>query len=462
MEFNNKKIGIWGFGIVGKAALCYMRKYNAQITVMDCRTLHSDELHFLEQHNTSFCHEKYLENFFGQNDYVLASPGINHPACKQYKHKIISELDLFCDAYKKPIISVTGSVGKTTIVHLLSQLLEKSIKIATGGNIGTAMLDLIDKQSDTTLLELSSFQLEQCQSFAPDLAIWTNFHANHLDWHGSQETYFSAKQNIIRNQRTGQKALIPLNLIEKLLPLHKHGIDWYFFSVEPPLPQQQKLLKPVAQGIFYVQKDSIVFEQNNIIKPLIKLSNLPPITFIENWLVISATLYLSHIPLAVITTTDTRLSIPEHRLKKIASINEVDIYNDSKATTPAATLAAVIHLQKHPIILLIGGISKGIDRTALIKHLNNSVKMIVCFGCERQQLADLCHRYNKQCQSFHTLDKAFLFCTQIAQPTDQILFSPAGASFDQFIDYKERGTYFKKLVQKYSNELHTPLLRNTE
>ena len=109
--------------------------------------------------------------------------------------------------------------------------------ICTGGNIGRGMLELIKEQeiSDAVLLELSSFQLERTTKFAPELAIWTNFSANHIDWHENEKNYFIAKQNIMRHQQAGQKALLPLNLIEQFSHLHKKTAQWYAFSQKSPL-----------------------------------------------------------------------------------------------------------------------------------------------------------------------------------------------------------------------------------
>ncbi len=454
MEISNKKIGIWGLGIVGKAAIHYLHRYNTQLEVMDCRSLNKEEEAFLEQHNVRFFHEDTHEAFFERNEYVLVSPGINYHANSLYQSKIICELDLLSSAYKKPIIAVTGSVGKTTIVHLLSQLLEHTMRIVTAGNIGTSMLDLIANQDehDAALLELSSFQLARCHSCAPDLAILTNFYPNHLDWHGSQEAYFDAKQNIIRYQHPNQKTLLPLDLIEQLIPLYTSDRCWYFVSIQPPLVQQQELLNKYAHGFFYLQKNKIIFEQKQHKKHLMTIDHLPEITFVENWLLICAALYLLDKPLDLLMLKRNQYTLPKHRLEKVTTINGIDFYNDSKATTPASTLAALAKLGNRPIILMLGGISKGINRAALIEHITDAVKTVVCFGNERDQLEILCCTFNKPCRSFQTVDEALAHCTQIAISGDQVLFSPAGASFDQFLNYQERGNYFKKLVQQFNRE----------
>ena len=451
MKLNHTKIGIWGLGIVGKAAIKYLSNNQCHLSVMDNKTIDKEDSEFLAKHNASFFSEEQLEQFFNNNETILVSAGINHPACKTYKHKIINELDLFCTDFKKPIIAVTGTVGKTTVVSLLSQLLNKSMRVCTGGNIGIAMLDLIKEQeeSDTALLELSSFQLAHATQFTPELAIWTNCYPNHIDWHKSYADYFLSKQNIMRQQKSGQKALLPLNIVEQLLDLHKKDVDWYAFSPEAPTCNQKEKLKTIVSSFFYIKDDAIVFEDKIGIKKLIKLKDVPNITFTENWIIIAATLKILNLPVSTTIQSLPTFDLPEHRLELIAKINGISFYNDSKSTTVASTQAAIKKLNSDPIILILGGISKGIDREPLIKNIDDSVKYIVCFGKERKQLRQYAEKYKKACCSVETLDEAFQQCIKIAQHKEQVLFSPSGASFDQFNDYKERGTYFKKLAHTF-------------
>jgi len=432
MDYRDKKIGIWGFGIVGKSAMRYFQKQNNPIEIIDKRPLTELEQQMLIKHNIPAFQEDALSSFLDRNDYILVSPGIDTRNYQNYNHKMISEIDLFQSSYKKPIIAVTGSVGKTTVTHLLSQLLAPHMKIATGGNIGTGMLDLIEQKQTTyaALLEVSSFQLEQCKTFAPDLAIWTNFYPNHIDRHGSENAYFQAKQNIIWHQKADQKSLLPKSLSASLQMESR-----YFFSPEKPC---------TTKNCFYLHNKAIFFEQDE----LIKVDQLPCISFVENWLIICATLHLLNIPLSPIKKYAEKLTVPEHRLEKVGTFNGIDIYNDSKATTPAATEAAVERLNDRPIILFLGGLGKGIDRSELIKKAKQHVKIIYCFGNERTELYQACAQHNIDCKVFETIDQALHNCLQNAQPGDQLLFSPAGSSFDQFENYQKRGTYFKKIIRQ--------------
>jgi UDP-N-acetylmuramoylalanine--D-glutamate ligase len=188
---------------------------------MDQQEKIAERIHSLHNPKVSFQTEEHKELFFSSCDYILVSTGIDIRAYyATYKEKWLNELDLFADDWKKPIIAITGTVGKTSTVSFLSALLQQhQYAIATGGNIGIATFDMLStqKEMDYAVLEVSSFQLEHCASFAPDLAILTNFYPNHLDRHGSEQDYFDAKYNMFAHQNNHQKALIPFTLYEQFI-----------------------------------------------------------------------------------------------------------------------------------------------------------------------------------------------------------------------------------------------------
>jgi UDP-N-acetylmuramoylalanine--D-glutamate ligase len=138
----------------------------------------------------------------------------------------------------------------------------------------------------------------------------------------------------------------------------------------------------------------------------------------------------------------------------LASWHGVEFYNDSKSTIPASTIAAVHQLHPKPIVLFLGGVSKGVDRRSLIQQLAGKVRFIICFGTEAQQLATWCHEANIPSSAHSTLDEAFTHCVSLMHQGDVILFSPAGASFDLFANYAERGNTFKILIEElFANKL---------
>lgn len=433
-------IGIWGLGIVGCSAIRFFSRLGIRIRVMEKKILSPNEIHMLRNHNAEL-HTGDIESFLQAYDYILPSPGIDlRPYYAEYHHKFITELDIFQHYYKNPVIAITGSVGKTSITHILSLILTQAHKkIATGGNIGTGMLDLIGSNTDEyAVLEVSSFQLEHSKKFSPDLALWTNLYANHLDRHDTFENYFLAKLKVLKNQTNQQQSLVPYELAEHIrraLP----NRSFNFFTQELPA----NLTLHEQDTLYYLKNNTLIKMYDGVHHTVRPLSSLPPITYPGNWLIIAAALDILKITAPF---EEFDYTIPAHRLEKVATVNNIHFYDDSKATIPQSTLAAVQQLHDHRLILFLGGVSKGVDRSSLIAQLPSSIKHIFCFGKEADQLHAWCTARQIPASAHATLQEAFDQCIKKAEEHDHVLFSPAGASFDLYSNYQERGNQFKKLV----------------
>ncbi len=446
-----KKIGIWGSGVVGRSAIKYFsaRSDYQIVALADKKEPDAQFLEFLGKYTTpKFYPEENIQEFLEICDGILPSPGIDLRKYSKYKHKFITEADIFAQNWDKtkPVIAITGTVGKTSVVTLLSKVLEQNnLRVATGGNIGTGMLDLLENQEnyDIAVLELSSFQLEYCKIFAPDLAIITNIFPNHLDRHGDMQNYLQAKFNIFLNQNNNQKLLVPEELRPQIENLRKTDtcpapFDTFFSlcskntqgervpgdgCIEPCGPRSSKFSYPI-----------------------------PDISYPVNWVIIFKACEIMGIEIKNLDINN--LEIPDHRVEFVREFNGIEFYDDSKSTVCQATLAAVEKLnnksETKPIILFLGGISKGVDRSGLIKDLKNKVSEIICFGSEAENLNKFCIE-NSIPSSFHkTLEEAFSACISSnmcsTKNSARVLFSPSGASFDLFKDYKDRGNKFKNLV----------------
>jgi UDP-N-acetylmuramoylalanine--D-glutamate ligase len=453
VEKKKTTIGIWGLGETGKSAIDYFSQDNFQLQVMDKKILSKQEQNFLTKRNVTYIDEtKGRNNFFSCNQFLFSSPGIDiKKYYATYQQKWLNELDLFYQNFNRTIIAITGSVGKTSITQLLGQLLvQYRMNIIIGGNIGTPPLALLNQKNfvDIALLEVSSFQLAYCKKFAPDIAIWTNFYPNHLDWHDSIKNYFEAKYRIITHQHSKQKALLPFNLLQKIKKYKPHPQYLSFFSSHRPTNSELKLLQE-HNCLYFIDQNYLLKYKNGIFCSLITINKLPSITFQENWLIVCSALDILNLPLSYLPKFTKKLTIPEHRLEKVAKINGVDFYNDSKSTTPASTFAAVKTLSSKPIFLFLGGLSKGIKRKQFIKSLKNYVTFIYCFGNEATSLSHFCKEYEIPATAYTNLDHAFTDAIQQIRPGSVLLFSPAGSSFDLFANYQERGNYFKNLVNNY-------------
>ena len=441
--YENKIIGIWGLGKVGTAEDNFFSRKNAQVIGMDSRNKNEFIIKF--SHLVS---EEKKDQFFDQADYILTSPGIDiRPYYQHYKQKWITELDVFGAHWHKPIIAITGSVGKTTVTHLLNQLLSHyAARIALGGNIGTPMLDLLDQDKDTALLEVSSFQLEYSTSFAPDLAVWTNFVPNHLDRHTLDE-YFHAKTQIFAHQTAAQKALVPLSIARKVN--NKYPRRKFLIMIDEAITECEKKALTQQGHVLFCIENEVVYKYTQSGKAaLLAIDSLPDTTFTCNWLTICATLHSLGYDVTLIPTFAATAQIPEHRMEKIVR-EAITFYNDSKATTPTSTLSAIERLKGQKIILFLGGLSKGIDRSTLVQSLQGTVQRIYCFGKEAPVLHQWCNDYSIPSSSHPTLETAFSSCMENRKENEIIVLSPSGSSYDLFKDYEERGNRFKNLIENY-------------
>ena len=419
--YKDKKVGIWGFGKTGQSVLFFVAPHAEKITVFESAPLSETQLALLKKHNALLVPEGYLDQFLELNDIIVPSPGIDLRPYEQWSEKWISELDIFAAHVTVKTIAVTGSVGKTSTVTLLTELLNRcGIQAITGGNIGTPMLDLITQQQNyhIIVLELSSFQLELSHFFAPSIAAITNLFPNHLDRHGDLADYAQAKGQLLMHQKEDDWAIIPFEYLEAFIPYTAH------------------------QKVLWLADDAYLEE---IPKKLLD------ITFAQNWQLIFAILEQCGIEPTTALAQCENLTIPEHRFEKLGTHQGITFYNDSKATIAESMLESVARLTGQPIILFLGGLDKGVDRAPSIAQLTKNIAHVLCFGKEAETIHELCKRYGLESSSHQTLEAAWAACKKIAQAGDTILFSPAGASYDLFKNYEERGNVFKKLVNSWKN-----------
>jgi UDP-N-acetylmuramoylalanine--D-glutamate ligase len=490
MDLKNKKIGIWGFGVVGQSVFNYVKKITDYVQILDQKA-HANMPIIIQTPET-------IQKFLQENDYIIPSPGIIVHDYEMYRHKFLYELDLFMPNYHGTTIAITGTAGKTTVTDFIAQSIPNSI---AAGNIGFAMLDVLalDPQPTTAVLELSSYQLQHAQFFTPDIAIWTNFFPNHLDHHKDINEYFVAKCNILKFQNKNQKTIIPLELFEQILSTVNYQGELFTYSVEKPdtlknisssilnkkIPSDvfveldstihiinKDLLDPrikfeedpsmeqhfqkntISQNYniaaFYLENNHLILWQHGQTKTIFSNFNtLPKTTFPQNWIVIIAGLYLAH---QNIFSLDFNYHKPQpHRVEHIGNYKNIAIYNDSKSTIQESTKQALTLFAHKKIALILGGMSKGANREPLIKYIAQQKNITpFIFGKEKEILSSFCNNHQLAYFASETLDE--IVKEFISQHTnfDVLLFSPAGSSFDQFKNYQDRGQKFKDLMHKLS------------
>lgn len=506
------KLGIIGFGIVGKSTLLFLRKYHTatqtnpselfeedlqeqdseqtfgSIEIWDKRQLDPQERELVAAYGAKLVDTSAIDlhNFMQRQDFILASPGVDVSPYPQEQYKVLCELDFFATFFKKPVIAITGSVGKTTITRLLGLLIpalpvakeppllgtvgaqfieqgKKQVHATVGGNVGIGMLDLVGLQDDldTAILELSSFQLDFNNTFSPEVAIWTNLYENHLDRHKTVENYFKAKSNLFKLQQSNDVGIIAYDTLVGLakacfidfMPRFKGQL--FVVSTHRLSEQEVALIPREDFYLLYHEKGALIFEmfkQKYCLQRLILANKIhfPDITFLINWLQVVAGMYalgldITKMPATLSAiSTDTLLNNLSYRMRHFITINGVDFYDDSKSTIAQSTLAAVQRLAatNRPITLIIGGLGKGADRSWLMQALANikQVKRVLCFGPE-------CHQFVGAIM-YESLEKIVDDVHATMHADDIVLFSPSGASFDSFKNYEHRGQVFEQLVKK--------------
>jgi UDP-N-acetylmuramoylalanine--D-glutamate ligase len=454
MNFDDKTIGVWGLGLVGQSTIRFVQKYypTSTLIAMDKRALTQQEQESLAKNRIAFFHQTTdLDSFFTAADYIIPSPGINLSLYPHYHGKYISEVDLFYHHWHKPSIAITGTVGKTTVTTTLAHLMRSyGLRVAVGGNIGTTgmscLLDLLTHQDqvDYAVLELSSFQLEQSTNASPQIAVISNIYPNHLDYHGTFDAYVKAKLRCLRPSTT--HAILPYALLSAAQQIN-NNITYHGISLTQPENESAH-----QDHIYYLDTVKNIIKQTDdnyaIVAPA---HDVPSLGYAINWLTIVATLHALGLEAANLNERTLQSTLPEHRLTRVATINNIHFYNDSKATIPQATFAAIEKIQTTNIILMWGGVSKGVDRLIYLKDFKGRIKHLICFGKEAPLLAQQALHEGLSCTMTTTIEEAFTAAVTIAQPGDHILFSPAGASFDLFSNYQERGNKFVSLVKEYQH-----------
>ena len=374
-------------------------------------------------------------------DLVIKSPGIPpyEPHIKYFREKgirVISDVEFFYMEFKpKNVIAITGTNGKTTTTEMVYELL-KSKEPVLAGNIGMTIFNDDRNRDDIYVLELSSFQLDNTDTFRPKVAILLNIEEDHLDWHGSFENYKKAKYKIFKNERPGDALIISADHINES-EIHTDA-DIYRLSLNK------------KEGMnAYLDGDDVVFEINDFRKrvPVSKLRYKEKHNIIN---FMAAVLAASFFDLTDEMLDDFlgKFRLDYHRVEFVDEVKGITFIDDSKATNPSATASALMSTPQNTTLLL-GGFDKKTDFTDLINLGGKKVKSMIFFGDIKDKLKDTADKLGVT--NYFMADSligAFKKSIDIAETGDTVLLSPGASSFDEFKGYEERGDYFKELVRE--------------
>ncbi len=451
-SIKHKTVAVVGIGVSNTPLIRMLLREGIAVTACDKRT--REQLGQLagELEGLGAClklGEDYLDGL--DQDIIFRTPGLRPDvpqlaAAVARGSQLTSEMEVFFQVCPSPIIAVTGSDGKTTTTTIIAELLKKAGNtVYVGGNIGHPLLCEAGamRPTDYAVLELSSFQLMTMQC-SPHIAVVTNLAPNHLDVHKDMAEYVSAKENIFRHQKAGDKAIF--NFDNEITRKQGESVAdrAVFFS---------RQTEPV-QGVF-LRGDAIVCRDAAGERTVMATGDikLPGVHNIENYMAAIAAVdgLVSDV---IIRDFAREFGGVEHRIELVRTYKGVRYYNDSIASSPSRTTAGLRSFPEK-VILIAGGYDKHIPFDALGDEIVAHVKLLVLCGATAGKIraaVESAGDYrpgHPEIMEVTPFQKAVETARDHAVPGDVVTLSPACAAFDQFKNFAERGKTFKAIVNSW-------------
>jgi UDP-N-acetylmuramoylalanine--D-glutamate ligase len=365
---------------------------------------------------------------------------------------VSNDTQIFMELVKAPVVGITGSAGKTTTTTLVGRIAKAGSsaprKAWVGGNIGNPLIEHVEEiaADDLVVLELSSFQLEQ-MTISPAVAAITNITPNHLDRHGTMEAYTAAKARILEFQKPGDTAV---------LNREDAGAWGLVGNVKGSLISFGLHQPAAGQTGTYASQDMLWYTDGKKQEELMPKAwiGLRGTHNVMNVLAASSIALAAGLPVQAVQEGVRGFSGVPHRLELVREFNGARWYNDSIATAPERTMAAIKAFDE-PLVLLLGGKDKNLPWEDLASLVHDRVDHVVVFGHASEkilaalgpQTANRRPYSLVQCQH---LQQAVQAAADVAETGDVVLLSPGGTSFDEFKDFEERGESFRTWVNKLS------------
>ncbi len=448
-EYKGKNVAVLGLGKSGIATIESLTKVGANVFAWDDNTEICSKL---DKKNYKFSNLEELD--FNNITSLVLSPGIPlnfpkpHPVVERAKSagcEVIGDFELFFRSkISANVIGVTGTNGKSTTTALITHILkDKSIKVQTGGNIGTPILSLDKINSDGFyVLEISSYQLDLSSNIYLDISVLLNIQPDHLDRHGSFQNYYKIKSKIFESKKSNFIGVIGVD-------------DIYSEKIYNDLKSKDKSITPIStkrkilNGVFI--SNGIIFD-SRFGDNKIDINNIPNLRGRHNWqnaaaaYIVAKELGLSN---DEIRSAFEKFKGLPHRLESIYKDKKIEYINDSKATNLYATSFALSSFKS--IFWILGGRSKEEKLDYLYPYLNR-VEHVFTIGESGEMFADELQG-KVEVNFVGSLENAFYSAVKVIQKRgldkSVLLFSPACSSFDQFRDFEERGDRFREIVTEY-------------
>lgn len=446
MDLKNKKILIIGMARSGLAVAKALKNKQSFIIMNDLKTKEKlNDLIKENQYIDKFVLGKHFTNF-DILDLIVVSPGVPLDIkpikmANKLGIKVIGELELAYRLVKGKFIAITGTNGKTTTTALTSEIYKKTNdNTFCVGNIGKpaiSILDQTDKKSNI-ITEVSSFQLETIDEFHPKISAILNITPDHLNRHITMENYIKAKKRIFKNQNNNDYMILNYDdLITRKIGRDIEDIKIIYFSMK----------HEIKEGIFF--KNNHIYIKNN--KKIIKVINVNDLNIlgdhnIENAMAAVGISYYDGISVDIIKKVLKEFKAVEHRIEFVREIDTIKFYNDSKATNPQAAIKGIDSM-KNPTILIAGGMDKKSEFDEFIKKVKKNIEFLILFGETKYKIEKVAknHNYDK-IKIVDNLKQAVNLGYELAKNNQNILLSPACASWDMYKSYEHRGNEFKQIV----------------
>jgi len=458
-RWNGKRLVILGAARQGLALAKYLSRHGVEITITDQKG--EGKLQVVKEELQEFKIQWALGGhpleLLDTADGLAVSGGVplDIPIVKEAQHRgipLTNDSQIFLEEVPCPVIGITGSAGKTTTTMLVGKIAEFALgkdRSWVGGNIGNPLINNVDQMSEDhiAVMELSSFQLEIMDS-SPGVACVLNVTPNHLDRHGTMEAYTRAKARILDNQGGSDSAV--LNRDDPGSWALRDRVQGKLITFGRDKPG-----KGTAGA--YLDGEWINYWDGGESQELVPLSSIL-LRGEHNKLNVLAACAIGSaagLPVEAIRKGAGEIAGVEHRLEFVRSWGGGDWFNDSIATAPERAIAAIKSFQE-PLVLLAGGRDKDLPWDDFSRLVNDRVRVVVCFG----EAADLIQESLQSASgeeekiplihSCSGLREAVGIAARVVRDGDVVLLSPGGTSFDEFVDFAERGEMFRKWVHELS------------
>ena len=424
---------ILGFGLTGISCARYFYKKNIKFKIFDTRHKSDIDSSLLSDFNQDLLYfNEYSIELFTNVDEIIISPGFdqNHRILKEVNNRklpLSTDIDIFKKYSTKPIISITGTNGKTTVVSMLEHVLTTlDIKTIACGNNGIPPLDVNPDKYDYIILELSSYQLEYMNNHDSYISLITNIDHDHLERHNTMNDYSNIKLRVFSSC---ENPIANLSLTDDLLDRNCNPLRYGLSGGKLVLCGSPMDNISVDQKSLHYENISIEYRGRHNLENILGICSIASILNISLYDCMHALKNFIHLP---------------HRIELVKNTNNINWYNDSKSTNTASTMAALEYVDKN-IILILGGAKKNMDYRMLSNLINEKVKLVIFFGENKdyiKQQLDI----KTNVIDVNSITEAVITSNNHASNKDSILFSPASPSFDMFKNFEDRGNAFKDAV----------------